>query len=160
MEIRNSTIENLDKILKIYEDAREFMKTTGNPNQWSGQYPGISEVKNDIENKTGYVCLDEGQIVGVFMYTEGQEPTYEKIYEGQWLNDEPYGVVHRIAAAAGKKGVATFCLNWCYDKSKNIRIDTHRDNMPMRSLLSKMGFVQCGIVYLKNGDERIAYHKA
>ena len=44
-------------------------------------------------------------------------------------------------------------------KYKNLRIDTHEDNIPMRSFLLKHGFVECGIIYLENGEERIAYHK-
>jgi hypothetical protein len=45
------------------------------------------------------------------------------------------------------------------EDSGNIRIDTHRDNVPMLSLLDKSGFERCGIIYLKNGDERIAFQK-
>lgn len=159
MEIRNSTKKDFDKILKLYKDAREFMKTNGNPEQWKDDYPRTSLVESDIENNISYICVDEGKIAGVFMYLEGKEPTYEKIYEGEWINDKPYGVVHRITSAKGKKGVATFCLDWCFNKCGNLRIDTHRDNIPMQNLLNKIGFVKCGIIYLENGDERIAYQK-
>lgn len=159
MEIRRSTKDDLNEILKIFEEARKFMKENGNPNQWKDSHPNVSLIESDIENKISFVCLDEGKIVGTFMYIEGAEPTYDKIYDGKWLNDEPYGVVHRIASAAGKRGVATFCLNWCFEKCGNLRIDTHRDNKPMQNLLKKIGFVTCGIIHLANGDERIAFQK-
>lgn len=159
MEIRNSTKNDINKILKLYKDAREFMKANGNPEQWKDDYPNTSLVESDIENNISYVCIDEGEIAGVFMYLEGKEPTYEKIYEGEWINDKPYGVVHRIASAKGKKGVATFCLEWCFNKCGNLRIDTHRDNIPMQNLLNKIGFTKCGIIYLEDGDERIAYQR-
>jgi hypothetical protein len=29
----------------------------------------------------------------------------------------------------------------------------------MRRMLEKHGFVYCGIIYLQNGDERVAYEK-
>ncbi len=159
MEIRRSTINDIDEIMKIYEDAKKFMKESGNPNQWKSAYPERALIERDIENNTSFVCLDEDEIVGTFMYLEGEEPTYKEIYEGQWLNDEPYGVVHRIASKAGRKGAASFCLNWCFDKCRNMKIDTHRDNTPMHNLLNKLGFTRCGIIYLVNGDERIAYQK-
>ena len=160
MYIRKSTIHDIDKILEIYSDAREFMRVSGNPNQWRDDYPLKSLVLQDIDESSSYVCIKDGLILGTFYYKEGEDPTYNEIYEGQWINNDPYGVVHRIAVAKGSKGVGSFCLNWCYDNLQNIRIDTHRDNIPMQKLLTKNGFKQCGIIYVKDGSERIAFQKA
>jgi hypothetical protein len=135
MEIRRSTENDIDEIMKIFEKARKFMKDSGNPNQWKDNHPERALIESDIENNVGFVCLDEGEIVGTFMYFEGKEPNYARIYEGQWLNDEPYGVVHRVASKTGKRGVASFCLNWCFEQCRNLRIDTHRDNIPMHKLV-------------------------
>lgn len=159
MEIRRSQQSDIAVILKIYEHAREFMIANGNPNQWINNYPDITLIEQDIASNRSYVCMNNDQIIGTFMYVEGADPTYAKIDEGEWINHEPYGVVHRIASAKGKRGVASFCLNWCFEKSKNIRIDTHKDNFPMQNLLKKIGYRQCGIIYLDNGDERIAFQK-
>ena len=41
----------------------------------------------------------------------------------------------------------------------NLRADTHRDNRIMQHILQKHGFRYCGIIYLLNGDERLAYQK-
>lgn len=159
MEIRKSTKKDISDIMQIYSQARKFMEETGNPNQWGTKYPEEALIEEDIRKGNSYVCVEGNEVVGVFMYTKESEPTYEKIYEGRWKNEELYGVVHRIASLKGRKGVATFCLNWCLEDSGNIRIDTHRDNVPMLSLLDKSGFERCGIIYLKNGDERIAFQK-
>ena len=78
---------------------------------------------------------------------------------GSWLNDRPYGVVHRITSAPGTRGVASFCLAWCFAQCGNIRIDTHRNNIPMQKTLIKNGYRVCGTIYLENGDERIAFQK-
>jgi RimJ/RimL family protein N-acetyltransferase len=67
--------------------------------------------------------------------------------------------VHRITTAREKRGIASFCLDWCLKQCGNIRIDTHRNNIPMIKVLGKNGYVQCGIIYLENGDERIAFQK-
>ena len=159
MKIRKTTINDISAIMKIYEHARKFMKANGNPDQWGEEYPDISLIQTDIENGNSFVATEGDEVVGTFYFVVGEDPTYVEIFNGKWLDNEPYGVVHRIASAEGCRGFATFCLNWCFEQYKNVRIDTHRNNIPMQNLLKKIDFVQCGIIYLENGDERIAYQK-
>lgn len=159
MFIRKTELTDLDDVMKIYEDARKYMKENGNPNQWKDNYPGKELIIKDISEGKSYVCIDDGWIAGVFYFGMGPDPTYLNIYEGKWLNDEPYGVIHRIASAKRKKGVATYCLDWCFKKCPNIRIDTHRDNLIMQNFLNKNGFTRCGIIYIDDGSERLAYQK-
>ena len=159
MIIRKSTFEDMDRIMEIFQDARAFMKEMGNPTQWGDGNPNKSVILHDIENGHSCVCLRDGYIVGTFFYKIGEEPNYKEIFHGQWLNDEPYGVVHRVAAAKGTKGVGSFLLDWCYERLANVKIDTHKDNIPMQKLLEKKGFKRCGIIYVEDGSERIAYQK-
>lgn len=81
---------------------------------------------------------EQGELVGTFCYIEGIDPTYLKIYEGEWLNDEPYAVIHRMASNGKQKGISTECLKWAFAHCDNIRIDTHRDNIVMQNLLKSM----------------------
>ena len=77
-----------------------------------------------------------------------------------WLSDSPYGVVHRIASDGSVKGVGTFCINWAFAQSGHLRIDTHGDNVVMQNLMKKLGFTQCGTIYVvEDNDPRIAYEK-
>ena len=69
------------------------------------------------------------------------------------------GYIHRMAASGKRKGVSEACLNWCFEHFENIRVDTHRDNKVMQHILAKYGFQRCGIIYVKNGTERIAYQR-
>ena len=162
MEIRKSTINDLPIIMQIYNDARSFMRENGNLNQWSGNYPSESQIQSDIAEEHSYVCVEDDRILAVFYYNEGPDPTYLKIYEGFWQNDLPYGVIHRIAVAADAhgRGIAKFCFDYCYALCQNLKIDTHRDNLPMQNALLKNGFLPCGIIYLASGDERLAYQKS
>ena len=50
-------------------------------------------------------------------------------------------------------------MDSCSSRDTNIRIDTHRDNRIMQHNIEKHGFTYCGIIYLANGDERLAYQK-
>ena len=51
------------------------------------------------------------------------------------------------------------CLDWCAKQHPNLRADTHKDNIIMQNLLTRNGFIRCGIVYVSNGTARIAYQK-
>ena len=40
-----------------------------------------------------------------------------------------------------------------------MRIDTHEQNHGMRTLLKTLNYNYCGVIYLENGDKRLAYEK-
>ena len=99
----------------------------------------------------------EEAIVAVFSLCGGPDPTYEKIWDGQWLNQSPYHVLHRLASSGERKGAGMFCLQWSIEQSEEIRVDTHEANLPMQRLLEKNGFVKCGKIQVADGTERIAF---
>lgn len=159
MEIRKARQEDIPQILDIYQNAREFMIQNGNSGQWKNGYPSQQVVQNDLNNGDLYLCTDGKQIEGVFVFFLREEPTYRTIVHGKWLNDRPYGTLHRIASAGRRKGVASFCINWCFRQCKNMRGDTHECNIPMQRVFEKNGFTRCGIIYVEDGSSRIAYQK-
>lgn len=158
MNIRQSKPEDFCEILRIYEQARAFMAAHGNPSQWGNGYPPETLVRQDIAQGNSYVCEEGGHIIGTFFYRQGEDPDYGG-GGGCWKNNRPYGVVHRIASVSGHRGVASFCLAWSLKQCGNLRIDTHRDNIPMQNMLRKNGFEPCGVIRLQNGEERIAFQK-
>mgnify|MGYP001087792180 CR=1 FL=1 len=159
MKIRKSTFNDLNAILELYRKARVFMSENGNPSQWGSSYPSTELVEQDIAEGSSYVCESDGRIAAVFYYKFGKDATYQTIRSGSWLNDLPYGVVHRITSDGTVKGAATYCLNWAFQQCRNLKIDTHRENLIMQHLLKKNGFSQCGIIYTDDGTERLAYQK-
>ena len=163
MNIRQAKETDIERIMKIYAYARSFMAAHGNPNQWGPTlWPPKTLILNDISAGCSYVCEDAGSVNGVFFFRMGKdiEPTYDVIEEGSWRDDTPYGVVHRIASDGSQKGIGAFCLNWAYEQCRHLRIDTHRDNTVMRSLLAKLGFVHCGTIYVREDRfPRLAFEK-
>lgn len=160
MKIVKAEIADLDKIVEIYSGARAFMRACGNTRQWNNGYPPKELSVADIESgKLNAVKDEDGEILAVFYFEYGIDPTYVKIYEGEWKTPEPYGVIHRIAVSekARGRGVSGFCFEEMLKKCPALRIDTHRDNIPMQKVLKKFGFSYAGIIYLANGDERLAY---
>ena len=136
------------------------MAENGNPHQWGEGFPPRDALAADIAAGRSYVCEEDGAIAAAFVFTTAGEPTYRVIRAGAWLDDTPYGVVHRLAAAERGCGAGAFCLAWCLAQCGNVRIDTHRDNLPMQRLLARLGYTYCGIIDLENGrGERLAYQK-
>jgi len=190
MQIRKTTMQDLTAVMQIYADGRQIMAESGNPTQWPNGHPRQEIIENDIAAGKSYVCTtkaamplpegseagihslpaagfgakpqsDEEKILAVFYFDTTPDPTYAKI-DGAWKNDAPYGVVHRIARAKDEaaKGSGAFCLEWCYAQTKNVRIDTHKDNAPMLKLLANLGYQYCGIVWLEEiAEERMAFQK-
>ena len=156
--IRKATLKDMPVLLEIYERARKFMVSTGNTNQWTNGYPSKEILTEDIERNEMYVLEDEDGIQASFVFYCGIDPCYNEIYDGQWLNDEPYGVIHRIATRGLKKHMADIILEYCESKIDNIRMDTHMDNKPMQNFMLKHGFKHVGTIYLKNGQSRLAFH--
>lgn len=159
MIIRKTTPADISAIDEIYKSAKEFMRKSGNKNQWNGDYPNAESAVSDMKSGIGYVCEDEGEVVAVFAFAIDNEPTYDKIYDGKWLSDSPYAYIHRIAVKKHGMGIVDFCFSECFKMHPNLKIDTHRDNIPMQKVLLRNGFRHCGIIYLENGDERLAFQK-
>lgn len=159
MEIRIATKDDFENICSIFASAREYMRLNGNSDQWRDGYPYPEIIQEDIDSNTCHVCVENDTIIGVFTLFDGPDTCYGTIFNGTWLNDAPYGVIHRIAVNSNRRGVASRCIAFCEERYTDLRIDTHRDNIPMRRFLQKHGFIECGTVIIDNGEERIAFQK-
>lgn len=168
--MRFQKTENRDKaqVAAIWDQAREYMKESG-IDQWQDGYPNPDSLEEDMKTGESYVLRDEesGQVAATAFISFRGEPDYDTIYEGSWIKEAPYGVVHRIAVAPSCKGkglagkMVEEAVRMCRERDiHSLRIDTHQDNRPMRRMLEKNGFVCCGIIYLgRDGAKRVAYEK-
>jgi RimJ/RimL family protein N-acetyltransferase len=159
MIIRRSTESDIVLIGEIYSAAKVYMQNNGNPTQWSKNGPDEESARRDIDRGIGYVCEDFGEIVAVFAFEIGREPCYDKIYDGNWLTSEPYAYIHRVAVKKHGQGIIDFCFDECFKMHPNLRIDTHKDNIPMQKVLKRCGFKECGVILLENGEKRLAFQK-
>ena len=136
------------------------MVADGNTKQWVNGYPSLAVVQADLEKKGGFVVEDDGNIVAYFAFLSSPEPTYAAIYDGKWIDDtQSYHVIHRIASLPDAHGIFQSVMEFCFAKERNIRIDTHRDNRIMQHNILKHGFSYCGIIWLEDGTERLAYER-
>lgn len=160
-KIRKATKVDLEKILGIYAAARSFMASCGNPTQWGTEYPPKDLVEKDIKARRLFACEGEDGIVhGVFAFIIGADPSYGYIEQGSWPDESPYGTIHRIASDGILSGLVASCVAFCEKQIPTLRADTHRNNLPMQHLLTKNGFIRCGIIYTDDGTSRIAYQRS
>ena len=95
--IRNARPADMSCIMQVMEVAKGIMRSSGNINQWGEGYPSEAIILSDIEKNGGFVIVEDDQIVAYFAFLPSPEPTYRKIYEGNWIVDElPYHVIHHI----------------------------------------------------------------
>lgn len=158
IDFRKACIQDMKQILHILDVARLNMRKANNPNQWDKNYPSQLDITQDIESGVGWVGVSDDEIVLYFALIESPDKTYTTI-KGSWIGDDDYLVIHRLAVLYPKRHlgqkVIEFALSFGYD----IKVDTHKDNIPMQKLLANQGFNYCGIIYLENKEERLAYQK-
>lgn len=159
MTIRKAALCDMEAILEVYRYARRQMRLNGNPDQWGENYPSPEMVENDIMQGNSYVVEEAEEIVGVFAFIHGEDPTYRRIEDGAWLNEQPYGTIHRIAGSGRGKGIFRQCTGFCEARAANVRIDTHERNLIMQHLLEENSYQKCGRIYVADGSPRIAYQK-
>jgi len=157
--IRKAGLSDLPEMMVAYRNAREYMVSSGNPNQWREGFPTEDFIRNEIIRGFSYVVIgDSNEIEGAFSMIPGTDPTYIHIYNGKWINDEPYCTIHKLASRQRQKGLFKAVIAYASERYDNVRADTHKDNKTMQHLLLAAGFRYTGIIYLLNGEPRMAYH--
>ncbi len=154
--IRKSNLKDITTIISIYEKARKYMAECG-IDQWQNGYPAESDVLNDIDTGISYVLEDENGIYGTFVLVAGEDPTYVRIEDGEWMDSSEYFAIHRVASDGSHRGVFTELSDFAKIKCRHLRVDTHRDNMNMQRAVKSNGFRYCGVIHLPDGSPRIAF---
>lgn len=164
--LRKAKSTELDEIMLIIEDGREFLRQQG-INQWQQGSPSKETIEQGIKEQTSYVYEIDRNIVATAMLTN-----YDRDYENYptlWSKCDNYLVIHRMATLKNirNQGIGRQFLSAIVEFAKKenidyIRIDTHKDNKIMRKFLSDFGFVELDEIKLtmKNNlddKERIAY---
>ena len=168
MKIQISNTNDINSISDIFDEARQTIALLG-IDQWQNGYPSTEVIEEDIRLKRSYCIKDNDVLCGTFVIITDGEPTYDKIYEGEWIsgnNNSNYIAIHRVAISVAMrgKGISTEIINYAEEFARrlnrnSLRIDTHKGNVVMRKMLEKHNFRYCGIIYLENGDARVAYEK-
>lgn len=165
MKSRLSERKDIEEIMKIINKGKEKLKKE-NIDQWQDGYPNKYSTQKDIQDGYSYVVEENNIILGTAAISFDSEVTYNEIFEGQWLSKENYCVIHRFAVDLSSKvkkkgrGIIDLAEKLCLERNiSSIKIDTHEKNESMKTLLLNNGFKYCGIIYLLDGQKRLAYEK-
>ena len=150
--INKATLGDFSIVIGIIEQGKSKMIKSGN-------YPALDTVKCDILLGDCYLLFEGDKPIATFVFKSGPEPTYLRIDNGRWLDNQSYYVIHRVASVEGVHGVMSDIIAYCSSFTSSIRIDTHADNRPMLAALARLDFSYCGIIYLENGTSRLAYQR-
>jgi RimJ/RimL family protein N-acetyltransferase len=165
MEFRKATLKDVPQIMNIIYKAQENFRIKG-IDQWQNNYPNEEIIIDDINKGYGFVLSENDYIIGYVAISFDGEETYNKIYDGQWLSNGEYAVIHRIAINENYKGrgysykIMENVEKYCKDNGVySIKVDTHIKNIPMQRIMERLNYIYCGKIYLKDGSERIAFEK-
>ena len=152
MNIELVILDDLYKLMDIYDLARVRMVNEGNLTQWDNREVFKTEIIDYINKKILYKVIENDEIVGYFAYIYDIEHAYDVI-DGKWLNQDKYITIHKIASKYNNKGIGGFIIKYVIDRCKNegiynIKIDTHKNNLSMNKFLTNKGFINCGVISL------------
>lgn len=162
---RAASLDDIDDVMKAIEDSRELLKEQGN-GQWQDGYPNREDLLKDIRNGRLFALIDQdNKVIGVCALTYREEE-YHHLYEGEWISDLPYMVMHRAALKKeyrgkghGKMLFALFEAQAKKEGFHSLRIDTHEGNAIMCHLIESFGFKYCGKVILTPNKDRMVFEK-
>lgn len=159
MLIRSANRDDVAEIMNIVRSAQQALKELG-IDQWQNGYPASEVICDDISRGVGYVaCAEDGAVVGYEAVVLTGEEAYEQIADSEWNTPDRYVVVHRLCVSGNARrcGVAMALMSFAGKHAQKydihaFRIDTHKGNVRMLSLLDKLGFKRVGIVHYDSGE--------
>ncbi len=156
MTITNSTMEDLNEILRLYEIARNFQKTK-NIVLW----PVFDKelIETAIAEKRQWKIVIDKQVACVWATTFDDPQIWEE------RNSDPSIYIHRIATNPLFRGqnlvgeIAKWSKHHAKESAKKfIRMDTVGENKGLIDYYQKCGFEFLGLLKLKNTDGLPAHY--
>ena len=148
MQIQNCSVEDVDNIFNLYEDARTLQlsrKTVVWP------YFEKQFIENEIQNKQQWKILMDGEIACNWSITFVDQ----EIWEDREKGDAIY--IHRIATNRNFRGnnfvvkIVDWAKNFAVENNrKYVRLDTLGNNTRLIEHYTKSGFTFLGMVELTN----------
>ena len=157
---------DLPAMLTITRQAQSYLKRN-KVDQWQDGYPNEAAFRVDLERGESYVLTYGDQVAGFFTLSSHPDACYEEITDGKWGTDAPYCVLHRCAIGAEYRGsglsdhMMAFVEEICLERGRLVlRVDTHRKNKAMQSMLNRHGFQFRGNVLVRIGEGHDPRRKA
>ena len=126
--MRKATLEDLDRIWEIVEDARALLKADGSE-QWQNGYPTRLTFQQDIEFGNCYLMIAGDRIAGTVTLMPQGDTHYNYIVDGEWaMPGHPFATIHRIAIDSAYRGRHNWDHCDCRDRCHHfLRVPTTGD---------------------------------
>lgn len=155
--IRRATYSDIDSIMGIIHSAQMSLYELG-IDQWQDNYPSRDVIMLDIEVGAGYVMCNNERVIGYAAIVLSGECAYEQI-DNLWQTGSNYVVVHRLCVDNNtrRQGVAIELMRYAANMARNegykgFRIDTHKGNIRMMSMMQKFDFRHVGKIMYDSGE--------
>ncbi len=148
---------------RFYDKVVLHLCNTINYPKWEyKKYPSEASVREKVEKRQQFICVDDEKIVGAFVLNDDPQGKYENaIWKADIVQGE-YMVCHTLATdpSCYGKGIGNAMVKYCVEYAKNngykaIRLDVVPENEPARRLYEKCGFEYVGDVDLERAIEEI-----
>lgn len=145
--------------MTIVRSAQQALRELG-IDQWQDGYPSEEVIAKDIAHGIGYIaCSSDSTILGYEAVVFTGEDTYNQLPNNAWHTPNNYVAVHRLCVDGNirRHGVAMRLMKFASDEAIKqgitaFRIDTHKGNIRMLSMLRKLGFEYVGVVRYDSGE--------
>lgn len=150
MDIQNSSLNDIDTIFDLYDEAIEFQKTVFEKH-WLGFERSM--VKQEIQENRQYKIIIDGEIAGIFVLAFNDDLFWKE----KALTPSLY--IHRIVTKAIFRGrgmmqcIIKWAKNYCQQHQlQYIRIDTWGDNPRLIDYYMKCGFKHVDTIPIEHTD--------
>jgi ribosomal protein S18 acetylase RimI-like enzyme len=158
MQIKNSKIEDIDEIFRLYKIASSYQKSKKKVVVWPSFKRGL--VESEITENRQFKLIINEQIACIWAITFSDAQIWEE------RNKDSAVYIHRIATNPDFRGqnFVGKIVDWAkeYAISKNIqfvRLDTIGNNVKLISHYKNSGFDFLGMFPLKNTDSLPEHYK-
>ncbi|MCR9174052.1 MAG: GNAT family N-acetyltransferase [bacterium] len=150
--------EELEAILELTRACGRHMRENG-IDQWDENYPNLESLSRDIASETLFAYRENGEILGIIVLNETQDPEYAEVNWSTQESDRNI-VVHRLAVSPQHQGkgiarkIMDFAEGWARENGFDaIRLDTYSQNPRNQRFYKKRGYTELGSVYLSYKKE-------
>ena len=152
MMIRKGTEADLDGVNEGYEELLRYEKKHGAYTVWElGVYPTRNSAKKSLDEDGLYVLEEDGQIADSITVNQKQPAEYAQVQWGCDAKPEEVIVIHLLCVRPSQahRGLGHAMVQFILDEArkqgcKAVRLDTGAQNIPARSLYTKIGFHLAG----------------
>ena len=155
IKFRQGCPADLDAVCSLVTDAIAEMERRG-IHQWDALYPTREDFAADIQKKTLYTAMMQGQIAAVYVLSRDCDPAYRLVH---WsCPDETACILHRLCVAPGmqNRGVGTAVLRHMESRLRalgfeSVRLDVFSENPAAVRLYEKNGYERRGFADWRKG---------